>query len=330
MKRWIAGCISLFLAMSLTACGAAEPIGQTPETSSSTSVQSSTATPNTTQPPAQTKPPESTQGEPYLVYSPYVVKTTVREYLGDDYDLYCKMVDSVINYDGYVSGFSSEEQFFNLWRIMREEWPPAQMVCANYGTTDEPYTYKDGACQIAFQYDRSEHDQVIQAFSDRITKDLSCVNKGDTEVEMIAKLYMHASTEMNYAYGSGFLYECIMNNSGICNNYAEYLILLLSQAGIECYLAGGSGAGIDHAWVIAKMNGQFYHFDPTWENASRNWAWFAIDDELRHASLDPSELGTLQTYGDWDYETNTWLPPQVCPESFCQDTREDDMPPWKW
>lgn len=330
MRRLLAVCISLILTISFVACSVSEPDVETSVTPPSTSVQVPTSSPATTQPPDPTKPPEPTPSEPYLVYSPYIVKPTVREYLGDDYELYCKLVDSVIHYDGYLGGFTSEEQFFNLWRIMKEEYPPAQMVCANYLTSDEPYTYKDGACQIAFQFDQSEHDQVVKAFSDRITADLSCVNKGDTEVEIVAKLYMYVSTAMNYAYGSGFLYESIMSNLGICGTYAEYLMLLLNQAGIECYFAAGSGADIDHAWVIAKMNGKFYHLDPTWENASRNWSWFAIGDELRHMSLDPSSLGTLQLYGDWDYAANDWLPPQPCPESFCQDTRSEGIPPWLW
>lgn len=330
MKRLIAACISLFLVMSLVACGVSNPVMETPATTFSTNPPTSTPTLDTTQPPTPTKPPEPAQTEPYLMYSPYIVKQTVREYLGDDYELYCKMVDSVINYDGYVNGFENEEHFFNLWRIMREEYPPAQMVCANYVTSDEPYTYKDGACQIAFQFDRSEHDQVLKAFSDRITADLSWINKDDTEVEIVAKLYRYVSTVMNYAYGSGNLYESIMSNTGICGTYAEYLMMLLNQAGIECYFAGGTGAGIDHAWVIAKMDGKFYHFDPTWENAARNWSWFAIGDELRHMSLDPSSLGTLQLYGDWDYAVNGWLPPQPCPEDFCQETRREGVPPWLW
>lgn len=330
MKRIFAICIIFFLVIGLSACSLSDPATEILASSSWSSAPSRPIDPNATEPPAPAKPPEPAPSEPYLVYSPYIVKPVVREYLGNDYELYCKMIDSVINYEGRVSGFESEEQFFNLWKIIRDECPPMQKLCANYNTCDEPYTYKDGVCQIAFQYERSKHNEIFREFSDRITADLSCINKGDTEVVIIAKLHMHVSTTMLYAYDSGHLYDCIMNNRGICGNYAEYLMLLLNQAGIECHFGGGSGAGIDHAWVIAKMNGQYYHFDPTWEFASRDWSWFAIGDELRHMSLDPSSLGTLQTYGDWDYETNEWLPSQPCPETFCQDTRNNDDPPWLW
>lgn len=319
---------SFLLALSLSTCTITKPVVTA---SPSTPAATPPTTVVTTAPAIPTKPPETQPGEPYLTYSPYVVGTTVRNYLGEDYDLYCAMIDSLIRYDGKVSGFESEEHFLALWRVLMECFEPAQKICANYSTTSNPYTYENGTVQMGFQLDRSQHEHLIKAFSDRITEALSCVDEDDGEVETVAKLHMFVSTTMMYEFGAGTMYDSIMTNRGICGNYAQYLILLLNQAGIECYQAGGSGAGVDHAWVIAKIDGQYYHFDPTWEAASRDWSWFAFGDTLRHMTLvDPSVQGTLELTGDWDYATGKWLSPQQCPETFRENTRKSGIPPWQW
>lgn len=328
MRKLVAAFGCFLLIFSLSACTVVKPAVTVLPSSSVTTPPTSTAA---TKPSNPTKPPETKPVEPYLTYSPYVVGVSVRNYLGEDYDLYCEMIDSLIRYDGKVSGFKSEEHFLGLWRVLMECFEPAQKICANYNTTMTPYTYEDGTVQIGFQLERSKHDQTINAFSDRITQALSCVDADDSEVEIIAKLHMFVSTTMMYEFGAGTMYDSIMTNTGICGNYAMYLILLLNQAGIECHQAGGTGAGVDHAWVIAKMDGQYYHFDPTWEAASRNWSWFAFGDELRHKSLvDPSVQGSLELSGDWDYATGKWLPPQQCPETFRESVRSWDTSPWEW
>lgn len=332
MGKVFAVAISFLLTLSLTACTIVKPVATVPSLNPATMPPDTTShLVSTTEPPIPTKPPETQPAEPYLTYSPYVVSVNVREYLGEDYALYCEMVDSVIRYDGRVSGFESEEHFFRLWGILLGCFEPAQKICAHYGTSDQPYTYKDGTVQMGFQLERSEHDNMMKAFSDRITEALSCVDADDSEVEIVAKLYMYVSTNMVYGFGHGNMYDSIMTNTGICGCYAQYLMLLLNQAGIECHQAGGVGAGVDHAWVIAKMNGKYYHFDPTWEATSRDWSWFAVGDEIRHKTLvDPSVQGTLELSGDWDYKTGTWLPPQQCPETFRENTRKGSIPPWQW
>ena len=229
MRKILAFVLFLTLILSISACVEQEQIETSSGTLNITTAPLATTSPTTTQAPPATKPVEPTPAEPYLTYSPYVVPHSILEYLGDDYALYCEIVDSVIDYDGQVSGFTSEEHFFKLWSVLLSEFYPSQKVCETYRTSDEPYIYNDGTAQIKFQLEKIEHDATINAFADRITQDLSLVKEGDSEVAIIAKLYMHVSTSIQYAYGSGYMYDCIMNNVGICSNYAEYLIFLLNH-----------------------------------------------------------------------------------------------------
>lgn len=70
---------------------------------------------------------------------------------------------------------------------------------------------------------------------------------------------------------------------GVCEGYAKALMLFLKSEQIPCeLLAGGS-----HAWVAVKLDGEWYHVDPTWDDttsASYGTHYFFIrnDDEFKN------------------------------------------------
>lgn len=323
MKRLIALVLCILVAANLSAC----TVSEFSDASSSSQT-------------VDTPMPEC----PYITYSPYVTDKSTRENLGQDYELYCDLVDAVVNYDCVVSGFESESQFVAIWSTMRRDFVPAKKLCADFGTLDTPYIYSDGTVQLKFLLDQKEHKQILNAFAQRIQADLSIIDKEDTEVEIIAKLYHHVSSSMDYEQGSDILYDCILTNKGTSKEYAEYLMLLLNHANIECYYASGHDGESSQSWVIAKMGGQYYHFDPGWERFFGNWYWFAIDDELRRNSL-ASEWKTAYLAGvniesikgdsvvmegriDWIKGGKTPLP--SCPEFYKKNDREGSINPWLW
>lgn len=281
----------------------------------------------------------------YLCYSPYVVTDGVRQQLGEEYALYCRMVDAVVSYEGCVSGFQSEQHFVKMWSVLINEFVPTSKLIQTYKHTDTPYTYHEGTVQLKFQHDRSTHDQYLAEFESKINKVLSAVQADDSDVEVIAKLYEYVSYNMKYAMlNNNTLYDCFMDETGVCGGYARYLEFLLNHAGIECQVANGSGAGVDHTWVIAKIDGQWYHFDPTWEASFPRWYWFGVGDNLRHNSL---VTGWIENYmngttnremdksglhltGEWDYFEGQYLAPPECPLDFKPNSRRYETSPELW
>ncbi len=63
----------------------------------------------------------------------------------------------------------------------------------------------------------------------------------------------------NKYYKNGVLYACFAGNELICGNYAALLNALLYRHGIESYYIRNN----NHAWVLAKIDGQYYYIDPT-------------------------------------------------------------------
>lgn len=94
---------------------------------------------------------------------------------------------------------------------------------------------------------------------------------------------------------------------GVCDGYARTLILLLEENGIESKLVKNS----THGWVAVKLDGEWYHVDPTWadtrtkENGEVSHYFFVRnDDEYKNADYNPhtgwsGTVSTSEEYTDW-------------------------------
>ena len=60
-----------------------------------------------------------------------------------------------------------------------------------------------------------------------------------------------------------------MEGKGVCAGYAFALQYLLMRAGIQSYYVVGY-AGENHAWNLAKIDGEWYYVDATWDDPVYN------------------------------------------------------------
>lgn len=61
-------------------------------------------------------------------------------------------------------------------------------------------------------------------------------------------------------------YGALVNQDAVCNGYAEALQLLFACVGIESKFVVGTADGVDHAWNLVNINGNWYHLDATWDD----------------------------------------------------------------
>ena len=95
---------------------------------------------------------------------------------------------------------------------------------------------------------------------------------------------------------------------GVCSGYAQAVILLLELEGIECEMVTNA----THGWVAAKLDGEWYHIDPTWDDTrgekpgvetSHNF-FVRNDNEFRNAAKNPhtgwsGNISSSEKYTDW-------------------------------
>lgn len=93
------------------------------------------------------------------------------------------------------------------------------------------------------------------------------------------ELYLHDVLVNKVTYTSSKLeeqngYTTLVDGKGVCAGYAFALQYLLMRAGIQSYYVVGY-ARENHAWNLAKIDGEWYYVDATW------------DDPLYNGSDDP-------------------------------------------
>ena len=138
-----------------------------------------------------------------------------------------------------------------------------------------------------------EYEQVAEKM-DELIKTLDLDNL--TDYEKVKTLYEYVMDRMTYndtgmliAHSPmGFLFH----GEGVCQAYAVSLHMLLERAGIESrYVIGNiheellyEGETGGHAWNMVKLDGNWYHLDPTWDDDEADWSYFLVSDNIMELS----------------------------------------------
>lgn len=69
-----------------------------------------------------------------------------------------------------------------------------------------------------------------------------------------------ASAGIRSAYGA------LVEGKAVCEGYARAFQYLLHQADIPSMLVFGQAGGVNHAWNMVRIDGQWYHADITWDD----------------------------------------------------------------
>ncbi|MDR0845999.1 MAG: hypothetical protein LBN08_00635 [Lactobacillales bacterium] len=86
-----------------------------------------------------------------------------------------------------------------------------------------------------------------------------------------------------------------IHSKAVCAGFARGMQLLLQKVGIESLYVTGNAEGELHAWVMAKLEGEWYHFDPTYAHSTIesgnlvNYQYFGMTDEDSLLLYKPSE-----------------------------------------
>ena len=148
------------------------------------------------------------------------------------------------------------------------------MITTVYISYDEHYRNDDGTCNTA----------LLAADRERIENEyaaaLSSVKDGMNDVEKALALYDHVIALINYpdesavtGYIDGFpqysaekytVTSALRDRSAVCTAYAALYAALLNDVGIPAITV--DSAEMNHCWVMLRIDGIWYHADPTWDD----------------------------------------------------------------
>ncbi len=81
---------------------------------------------------------------------------------------------------------------------------------------------------------------------------------------------------------------------GVCAGYRQAMILLLELEGIECL----SISSDNHGWLAVKLDGEWYHVDPTWDDTRSS-----VSGKVSHKYFlrNDSEFSSVCYHPSWKY-----------------------------
>ncbi|KMT22065.1 transglutaminase domain-containing protein [Clostridium cylindrosporum] len=130
------------------------------------------------------------------------------------------------------------------------------------------YNYEKTISEIKEQSQKV--DKITKNVINKITRD----NMSDYEKEKVIHNYIVKHTRYdneNFQKNttpieSHTAYGVFVNKSAVCEGYAIAMKKMLDAANIESLIVIGKADGYDHAWNLVKLDDEWYHVDPTWDD----------------------------------------------------------------
>lgn len=224
---------------------------------------------------------ETSSPEPEIEFSfdPYVLPSDATAYLGDDLPYYQQLVDAVLERQESVS--LPEESMSKAVSCLLAEFP----LCALMN--DFYYDWESSAVTFSYIYDKEEHTAHIRDFEDRVAQAIrTSISSSYNDCEKALSLYRWTANNISYVDGNDVsVYHALMDGEGICQSYDGVLRFLLLQSGIDALSAAGfMDDGVAHQWTIVRLNDQWFHMDPTFEdsdNCGDGLCFFGMNDSAR-------------------------------------------------
>lgn len=222
----------------------------------------------------------------------YVTEPDVEAHITQqDRAFYRRLIDGVAGYEQEIKLSDSHEQ--NLYYLsMLQKSPFASLIKSTRFTKDRT------SVKIIYKYSESEHMQrirVTEAELLRILQQIILPDMNETEKALAVYRYFSEMIQYDYQWRSEEgqfsdidLYQTLVSGKGVCHGYSYLCWYALTQLGMEAFCVTGvdvsDGAG--HMWLLVRIDGAFYHCDPTWESVAggNGLGFFGMTDEERLAS----------------------------------------------
>ena len=156
--------------------------------------------------------------------------------------------------------------------------------------TDRTYTFTynedTGIVQffIPALLDEQEYDRVL--YEQRIAEVIhATVFEGMSQWQMALSVHdyliAHCVYDESLTLHSG--YDLLVKGSTVCSGYSQLYMDIMNRLGIPCVTVESDG--MNHAWNLVNIDGQWYHADLTWDDPSPdtrgmvNHTYFLLTDE---------------------------------------------------
>lgn len=163
-----------------------------------------------------------------------------------------------------------------------------ELVSLDSPFLEQNYTHYEHIWKRPINYvGKSIHVSMEQFTDKRWDMKMEALDKCRQIVQNMPPAYETQQAKMEYLYDyvchsveyveyesmadESFFYDAVCKGKSLCDGYSNMLLLLFRLIGVECceVMAYEEDGNSGHTWVVAKLDGVFYNFDPTFEDSSK-------------------------------------------------------------
>ena len=164
----------------------------------------------------------------------------------------------------------SQSEFNSVYFAVKNDNP--DMLC--FSDSCNMITFLSSCfLQLHYDYPKDICNKMSATLNEKVN---SIIDDIDISDEYSAELAIHDYIVRNCAYienaeNASNAYGCLIDGEAVCSGYSRAAMLLLSKAGIDSVLVGGTGITSDgkvisHMWNIVWIENSPYHLDVTWDD----------------------------------------------------------------
>lgn len=195
-------------------------------------------------------------------------------------------INVTVNNEVVTAPYISEAEAILVTQAFYADFPELFWARPEYLHTDSKIngSYPCVGVQLAYNNHANnleESKETFLAAADAILKGLPS-DGSDFDKE----LYLHDALITKVTYDINTVseqnaYGALIDGRAVCAGYAFAFQYLLMRAGIESFYVTGTSHDENHAWNIAKIDGDWYYVDPTWDDPvgstySPHYAYFNL------------------------------------------------------
>lgn len=192
-----------------------------------------------------------------------------------------------------VGGLLDEIQITQALQAYKNDHPE------NFWLSNEiKYYVKDNSTTVEFEYSMTPSEilsakEILENKIDDILRDLP--DSGDFEKEEYINNYIsenckydNTALESKEVVGNeNNAYGALVDGKAVCEGYSRAFQLLCNKADIDCVMLCGTVDDTNHTWNCAKIGGDWYQIDVTWndtdgENDYMQNDYFNLTDSLMY------------------------------------------------
>lgn len=156
---------------------------------------------------------------------------------------------------------------------------------------------------IIYKYGSTEISRMETAVEEEVNKILEGVTPDMSQYDIVKYFHDYICENVVYddqAENCKNIYGVFVEKRALCQGMAKAFSYLCGKVGIETLTVTGDADGIAHMWNMVKIGGEWYHIDPTYDDAeSASYGRYVRYD---YFCLDDSAIYSKRTVYEQDYQ----------------------------